>query len=69
MTARDYFAMKRSLIPRYFGGLPLPGGRYDILVIEGRGVRRRSTSKKKDDIVNMGMAALADCPVLLLRGH
>ena len=26
MTAGTTFAMKRSLIPEYFGGLPLPGG-------------------------------------------
>ena len=64
MTARDYFAMKRSLIPDILAAYRSLAAEYDILVIEGAG-SPAEINLKKDDIVNMGMAALADCPVLL----
>ncbi len=64
MTARDYFAMKRSLIPDILAAYRSLAAEHDILVIEGAG-SPAEINLKKDDIVNMGMAALADCPVLL----
>lgn len=60
MTARDYFAMKRSLIPDILAAYRSLAAEYDILVIEGAG-SPAEINLKKDDIVNMGMAALADC--------
>lgn len=64
MTARDYFAMKRSLIPDILASYRSLAEEYDIVVIEGAG-SPAEINLKQDDIVNMGMAALADCPVLL----
>ena len=64
MTARAYFAMKRSLFPQVMAAYHALAARHDIIVIEGAG-SPAEINLKQDDIVNMGMAARADCPVLL----
>ncbi len=65
MSARDYFRLKKSLVPevlRAFHGLDEA---YDLIVIEGAG-SPAEINLKQDDIVNMGMAELVDAPVLLV---
>ena len=64
MTARAYFAMKRSLFPQVMAAYHALAAEHDIIVIEGAG-SPAEINLKQDDIVNMGMAARADCPVLL----
>jgi adenosylcobyric acid synthase len=65
MSAKEYFAMKRTLLPdvmRAYGSL---AGDHDIIVLEGAG-SPAEINLKQDDIVNMGMAKLAKAPVLLV---
>ncbi|MCD7765803.1 MAG: cobyric acid synthase, partial [Lachnospiraceae bacterium] len=65
MNARDYFKMKKSLIPDIMKAYESLDREYDIIVIEGAG-SPAEINLKQDDIVNMGMAKLADAPVLLV---
>lgn len=65
MSAKDYYAQKTKLIPdilKAFNGL---ADEYDVIVIEGAG-SPAEINLKKDDIVNMGMAKLANAPVLIV---
>ena len=63
-SARDYFAMKRSLIPDILRAYESLAAENDILVIEGAG-SPAEINLREDDIVNMGMAELVNAPVLL----
>lgn len=65
MSAREYFSMKRDLIPDIMKAFNSLAEEYDVIVIEGAG-SPAEINLKKDDIVNMGMAKLADAPVLLV---
>lgn len=65
MNARDYFKMKKSLIPRIMEAYQKLDEAYDIIVIEGAG-SPAEINLKQDDIVNMGMAKLVHAPVLLV---
>ena len=65
MSARDYFAMKKSLIPDIMEAYNKLAEDADIIVIEGAG-SPAEINLKNDDIVNMGMAKLAKAPVLLV---
>ena len=65
MNARDYFKMKKSLIPEIMKAYKKLDEEYDIIVIEGAG-SPAEINLKADDIVNMGMARLVDAPVLLV---
>lgn len=65
MNARDYFAMKKTLIPEIMKAYRRLDEEYDIIVIEGAG-SPAEINLKQDDIVNMGMAKLAKAPVLLV---
>lgn len=65
MSARDYFKMKKSLIPEIMKAYKKLDDNYDIIVIEGAG-SPAEINLKEDDIVNMGMAKLVDAPVLLV---
>lgn len=65
MNARDYFKMKKTLIPEIMKAYHHLEEHYDIIVIEGAG-SPAEINLKQDDIVNMGMAKLADAPVLLV---
>ena len=62
--ARDYFRMKRQLIPDIMKAYDSLAAENDIIVIEGAG-SPAEINLKADDIVNMGMARLANAPVLL----
>lgn len=63
--ARDYFKMKRQLIPDIMSAYHSLERENDIIVIEGAG-SPAEINLKADDIVNMGLAKLVDAPVLLV---
>ncbi|MCI8318401.1 MAG: cobyric acid synthase [Lachnospiraceae bacterium] len=65
MNARDYFKMKKSLVPEVMKAYRKLEEQYDIIVIEGAG-SPAEINLKQDDIVNMGMAKMANAPVLLV---
>ena len=65
MNARDYFKMKKSLVPDVMKAYRKLEEQYDIIVIEGAG-SPAEINLKQDDIVNMGMAKMANAPVLLV---
>ncbi len=65
MSAQEYFAMKRSLLPDIMQAYSFLAEEYDIIVLEGAG-SPAEINLKKEDIVNMGMAKLAQSPVVLV---
>lgn len=65
MKAKDYFAMKKSLVPEIMASYERLSREYDIIVIEGAG-SPAEINLKSDDIVNMGLAEMVDAPVLLV---
>ena len=65
MSARDYFAFKKTLIPRVKSAYDRLADQNDIIVIEGAG-SPAEINLKADDIVNMGLAKLVHAPVLLV---
>ena len=65
MSAANYFAMKpklRRVVQEAYDQL---AAQYEIVVIEGAG-SPAEINLKNDDIVNMGMALMANAPVLLV---
>ncbi len=66
MPAREYFSFKKKLIPEVKKAFDTLSENYDIIVIEGAGSPAEINLKTDDDFVNMGMAKLADAPVLLV---
>ena len=64
MSTVDYFAYKKKLIPEILEAYESLAEENDIIVIEGAG-SPAEINLRQDDIVNMGMAELADAPVLL----
>lgn len=65
MSARDYFAYKKKLIPDIIKAFQRLEQYADIIVIEGAG-SPAEINLKENDIVNMGLAELVDAPVLLV---
>ena len=65
MSAREYFKIKKTLIPHILRAYEELAESYDIIVIEGAG-SPAEINLKADDIVNMGLAKLLDAPVLLV---
>lgn len=65
MSAGDYFAYKKELIPMICSAYDQLSEEYDVIVIEGAG-SPAEINLKENDIVNMGMAKIADAPVLLV---
>ena len=65
MNAVDYFKYKKKLVPDIMKAYNKLSEMYDIIVIEGAG-SPAEINLKQDDIVNMGMAKMADAPVLLV---
>ena len=63
-AAADYFKMKRGLIPDIMAAYSGLANENDIIVIEGAG-SPAEINLRDDDIVNMGLAALVNAPVLL----
>ena len=65
MSARDYFAYKKQLIPDIRYAYDKLSKENDYIVIEGAG-SPVEINLKSDDIVNMGMARIAHSPVLIV---
>ena len=65
MRAMDYFKYKKQLIPDILRAYDTLAAENDIIVIEGAG-SPAEINLKSDDIVNMGMAKMANAPVLLV---
>ena len=64
MSAKEYFNYKDKLRPVIMDAFNKLNKEYDIIVIEGAG-SPAEINLKKNDIVNMGMADMVDCPVIL----
>jgi len=64
MTADNYYAYKSRLRPVITEAYRTLAGMNDIIVIEGAG-SPAEINLNQDDFVNMGMARIADAPVLL----
>ena len=62
--AKEYFRMKRALIPEIMKAYNSLAEEYDIIVIEGAG-SPAEINLRQDDIVNMGLAELVNAPVIL----
>ncbi len=65
MKAKEYFAYKTRLIPDILAAYRRLSEQYDVIVIEGAG-SPAEINLKAQDIVNMGLAAMVDAPVLLV---
>ncbi|WP_310603344.1 cobyric acid synthase [Anaerosporobacter sp.] len=65
MSAREYFACKKKFIPAILDAYHTLEKGHDIIVIEGAG-SPAEINLKSEDIVNMGMAKMANAPVLLV---
>ena len=65
MRAMDYYRHKREYIPIIRECYQKLDEQYDVIVLEGAG-SPAEINLKQDDIVNMGMAGIADAPVLLV---
>ena len=65
MSAKDYFAYKKQLIPDIKKAFQKLEEYADIIVIEGAG-SPAEINLRENDIVNMGLAELVDAPVLLV---
>ncbi|MEA4929084.1 MAG: cobyric acid synthase [Candidatus Limiplasma sp.] len=66
MTAREYFAVKKQLLPDVMRAFDKLAGGNDVIVIEGAGSPAEINLKDDDCFVNMGMAKAAKAPVLLV---
>ena len=65
MSARDYFSFKKQLVPCIKAAYERLSNEHEIIVIEGAG-SPAEINLKENDIVNMGMARIADSPVILV---
>ncbi len=65
MTAGEYYTYKEDMIPHITKSYNSLSEEYDIIVIEGAG-SPAEINLKQQDIVNMGMAKIADSPVIIV---
>lgn len=65
MTAGEYYTYKEDMIPHITKSYNSLSEEYDIIVIEGAG-SPAEINLKQQDIVNMGMAKIADAPVIIV---
>lgn len=65
MSAAEYFQYKKKLVPRIMEAYESLARDNDVIVIEGAG-SPAEINLKADDIVNMGMAKMADAKVVLV---
>ena len=66
LSARDYFAVKHTLLPDVMKAYDALSESRDVIVIEGAGSPAEINLKDADVFVNMGMAKQAKSPVLLV---
>ena len=66
LSARDYFAIKKTLLPEVMQAYNTLSEQNDVIVIEGAGSPAEINLKDADVFVNMGMAKAASSPVLLV---
>lgn len=64
-SAKEYFGMKKSLVPDILAAFHRLEARADVIVIEGAG-SPAEINLRENDIVNMGLAEMVDAPVLLV---
>lgn len=64
LSAKEYYDIKRSVVPHVQKAYETLASQYDIIVIEGAG-SPAEINLQENDIVNMFMAHLAGAPVLL----
>ncbi|TAN62623.1 MAG: cobyric acid synthase [Magnetospirillum sp.] len=64
-TARDYYALKPSLLPRVLESFARLESAADLVVVEGAG-SAAEVNLRAADIANMGFAEAADVPVILV---
>ena len=65
MSAMEYYRHKKEYVPAIMQAYEQLNKENDIIVIEGAG-SPAEINLKQEDIVNMGMAKLADAPVVLV---
>ena len=65
IRAKDYYTRKLEFVPDIMEAYRSLEEEFDVIVLEGAG-SPAEINLKQDDIVNMGMAKLADAPVLLV---
>ena len=65
VSARDYLSLKPRLLPRVVQSFERLAAAADIVLVEGAG-SPAEVNLRADDIANMGFAAAADLPVLLV---
>eukprot|EP00825_Cyclidium_porcatum_P049122 TRINITY_DN8417_c0_g1_i1.p2 TRINITY_DN8417_c0_g1~~TRINITY_DN8417_c0_g1_i1.p2 ORF type:complete len:239 (-),score=-2.32 TRINITY_DN8417_c0_g1_i1:11-727(-) len=65
MSAAEYYAHKKELIPHIINAYETLCSQYDVIVLEGAG-SPAEINLKSEDIVNMGMARMAQSPVLIV---
>lgn len=65
MSAREYYANKKKFVPDVMKAFNELSEEYDVIVLEGAG-SPAEINLNEGDIVNMGMAKLADAPVFIV---
>jgi adenosylcobyric acid synthase len=65
VSAREYQAMKRSLLPRVLAAFDRLSAEADLVLVEGAG-SPAEVNLRADDIANMGFAAARAVPVVLV---
>ena len=65
IKAKDYYKRKLEFVPAVMEAYRSLEEEFDVIVLEGAG-SPAEINLKQDDIVNMGMAKMADAPVLLV---
>ncbi len=66
MSAKEYFAVKKQLLPDVRRAFDTLAAENDVIVLEGAGSPAEINLKEDDCFVNMGMAREAKAPVLLV---
>ncbi len=65
LNAKEYYAWRHTLIPTVRNAFESLAGAHDLVIIEGAG-SPAEINLRENDLVNMGMAAMADSPVILV---
>lgn len=65
MTAREYYAFRHTLREDVMRSFTVLADLYDLVILEGAG-SPAEINLRENDIANMGMAAMANAPVLLV---